>query len=335
MVHRVSIILVTFNSHKTIRALLKSIICLNYTDIEFIIVDNGSNDGTISIIKEMMPQLEKKLLLKFFEANENIGFCSAANLAIQKASGKFLCIIDHDIEMTPFVLDELVGYLLTDNTVGAVQPKVVNAYDKRFIDSNDINENGSIQGFDASVYSTNRDILYPVGACSVIRASLFQDVGGFYDDFFVGTYDIDLGWRLWLLGYKVEAIYGVEIYHSRGTLRKKQEINLKLECLAFKNHIVMTIQNFEEKNVVRYLSRLLVIPSSNLLSNPPLAYKQFKSFCWVAKNLRLVLKRRYEIQSTRRIPDDELLSMLNYIFPKPLNHSVAHVLNRLSHGNMS
>lgn len=276
----------------------------------------------------MVPELEKKLLVKFFVANANIGFCAAANLATQKASGEFLCIIDHDIEMTPLVLDDLVANLETDNTVGAVQPKVVNAYDKRFIDSDDVNENGSIRGFEASLYINNRDILYPIGACFIVRRKTFQHVGGFYDDFFMGAQDIDFGWRLWLLGYKVKAILSVEIYHSRGTLREKKEVNLQLGYFSFKNKVVMVIQNFETKNIVKYFLRLIRIPFFHLLSNPSFGYYEIRALFWVAGHLKLTLKRRYMIQSFRKLPDDELMGMLKYIFPKPLNETIGKYISK-------
>ncbi len=325
--NRVSIILVTFNSARTLEPLLKSILCLDCKDLELLIVDNKSNDVSLRIIDEILPELNKKLTLRLFRLDENIGFCSAANLAIQESSGEFLCIIDHDIEMTPSVIEELVYNLELNPTVGSVQPKVINANDKRFIDSYDINESGAIRGMDATLYRNSRKILYCIGACLVTRIKTFQEAGGFYNDFFVEKHDMDFGWRLWLLGYSNKTVPSAEIYHNRGTLRKGQQVNLMFEYHGFKNDLVMVIQNFETKNVPKYLLRFAPIPFFNILRNPVRGYIQAKSAFWVVCHLKLIMKRRYFIQSSRRVADDELVGMLEHIFPPSLTENLKSFVN--------
>jgi hypothetical protein len=266
----------------------------------------------------MLPQLKKEFPVKFFKMRENVGYCSAANLAIQDSSGEYLCIIDHDIEMTPLVIRELVASLESDSSVGAVQPKIVNAYDKRLVDSYDINESGCTRGMEAALYTCSRKILYCVGACCVIRRKTFHQVGGFYDDFFVDKQDVDFGWRLWLYGYTVKSVPGVEVYHSRGILRNKEQINPIFEYNSFKNQIVMVVQNFETENLVRFLSRFVLITFFTLLRKPSRGYVQIKSYFWVVSHLKMIMKRRYSVQSSRKIADDKLLGMLKHVFPKPI-----------------
>ena len=232
--------------------------------------------------------------------------------------------------MTSLVLQKLVASLEGDSTFGAVQPKIINAYDKRLIDSNDINEEGMLYGSAASRHCNDRYILYPIGACSVIRKATFQHIGGFYDDFFVGIQDVDLGWRLWLFGYKVKAVTCVEIYHSRGTFRRKNKIiNLQLDYIAFKNQIAMVIQNFEAKNTVEYFLRLMLVLFSHVLTNAPRGYYEMMSTFWIARHLKLILKRRYLVQNLRKIPDEALIGMLKHIFPKPLNEAIREYVFKL------
>lgn len=323
---KATIILATFNSQKTILNLLKSILYLKYDNLEVIIVDNASTDNTVAIINEILPQLQKKISIKLYFMKTNIGLYAALNLAAEKASGEYLCIIDHDIEMSPFVLEKLVSNLEADRSIGAIQPMIINAYDKRFIDSCDITESGSIRGNEASKYENYKDILYPMGACFVIRKKIFRQVGGFFNDFFVGEQDIDLGWRLWLFGYRVRVVYTVEIYHRRGTLRGEPRKDAQLEYSSFKNYSVMAIQNFEEKNLTKYLLKLVLVPLYELTYNPLSSYYKLKSSVWIVKNIKLILNRRYSIQSRRRIRDDELTKMLKHIFPQPFSNCIQKYL---------
>ena len=85
-----SIITVTLNSEKTIRDTLNSVYSQSYKDIEHIIVDGGSNDKTLSILKKY-PNKKKKLFLK-----KKFGIYKSINYGIQKSSGEYICILNSD-----------------------------------------------------------------------------------------------------------------------------------------------------------------------------------------------------------------------------------------------
>jgi len=312
---RVSLIVATFNCEKTIRNLLESVLSLDWEDLELIIVDNGSKDNTLLIIEEEMPELEKRCVTKLIKLPRNVGFCRAANVAVQNSLGEFLCFIDHDIEMMPQVLKELIARLESNNSIGAVQPKVISAYDRISIDSHDINEHGSIKGTNACLYKKSRRILYPIGACFATRRKTYDQIGGFYDDFFVGNADVDFGWRIWLFGYSVESVPSCEIYHTRGTLSKMERTRI-LGYNDFKNKTVMIIQNFEKKNVILFLPRLFREFLACLILNRSFQfYMRLKALVWVARHFKLFIKRRRFIQHSRKIRDEKLTGMLEYIFP--------------------
>ena len=90
---RVSIILVTFNSHRTIRALLKSILNLNWVDMELMLVDNGSNDDTTTIIKEMMPELQKKLSVNFLPRTQILVYAPPQIWLFEKHQVSFFVLL--------------------------------------------------------------------------------------------------------------------------------------------------------------------------------------------------------------------------------------------------
>ena len=87
---KISVITVTLNSKETIRDTLNSVYSQNYKNIEHIIVDGGSNDGTLSILKKYNNK-KKKVFIK-----KNFGIYKSINYAIKKSTGKYICILNSD-----------------------------------------------------------------------------------------------------------------------------------------------------------------------------------------------------------------------------------------------
>ena len=85
-----SIITVTLNSEKTIRDTLNSVCSQSYKDIEHVIIDGGSKDKTLSILKKY-PHKQKKIFIK-----KDFGIYKSINFGIQKSSGEFICILNSD-----------------------------------------------------------------------------------------------------------------------------------------------------------------------------------------------------------------------------------------------
>ena len=87
---KISIITVTYNSEKTVRDTLNSVMSQTYNDIEHIIVDGGSKDKT-KLILNRYPNKNKKLYTK-----KNSGIYEAINCGIKKANGNFITILNSD-----------------------------------------------------------------------------------------------------------------------------------------------------------------------------------------------------------------------------------------------
>lgn len=90
---KISIITVSYNSSKTIRDTIESILIQSYKNIEYIIVDGLSKDDTVSIIKEYEPKLNSKL--RWISEKDN-GLYDAMNKGIRMATGDIVGIINSD-----------------------------------------------------------------------------------------------------------------------------------------------------------------------------------------------------------------------------------------------
>lgn len=108
----VSIITPTFNAEKYIRATIESVQKQSYQNWEMILVDDGSSDGTVTIIKEFA-QKDDRIKLKELSRNSGNGF--ARNVALEKAAGKYIAYLDADDLWFPLKLEKQIDFLKANN----------------------------------------------------------------------------------------------------------------------------------------------------------------------------------------------------------------------------
>ncbi|MCU4175734.1 glycosyltransferase family 2 protein [Carboxylicivirga sp. N1Y90] len=219
-----SIVILTLNSEKIILNCLNAIepSCPNY-DYEIIIVDNGSNDSTLTLIESNYPEC------KLLKNKSNLGVAKARNIGIQEAEGNFLLILDDDVVMHPLSLDKLIRRISHDSTIGMIAPQLLNPDDT-------IQYNGL--PFPSILVKTRRIISkllgksinnpysdfinkkepyepdYLIGAVQLIRKELFDKVGLLDETIFYGPEDADLCVRIHQAHYRVICIPSINMTHN-------------------------------------------------------------------------------------------------------------------------
>lgn len=184
---------------------------------EVIVIDDHSTDWRIP---ELLGKLEG---LKFIRNQKNLGFIQSCNLAAQKAIGRYLLILNNDVEVLDNWLDELVSTFEFDVNVGCVGAKLIYPDGK-------LQEAGGIIWEDASgwnygrgddpdnpKYNYIREVDYCSGACLLIKKEIWEKLGGF-DELFVPAYyeDTDLCFRVREIGYKVVYQPFARVIHYEG-----------------------------------------------------------------------------------------------------------------------
>lgn len=109
----VSVIIPTYNCSAYIRQTIDSVLAQTYSNIELLVIDDGSTDNTINIIQEYGYRLQ--LICK-----DNAGVSSARNLGIEKASGQYVCFLDHDDYWYPGKISQQVEAFVNCPEVGIV-----------------------------------------------------------------------------------------------------------------------------------------------------------------------------------------------------------------------
>ncbi|NQE54145.1 Glycosyltransferase AglG, partial [ANME-1 cluster archaeon GoMg3.2] len=213
----VSIITLTFNKVEFTYQYLESI--LAHTDIPYdlIIVDNGSQDETTSLLD----RVENVSVIK---NNENLGFIKGCNQGASKAKGRYLLFLNNDINVTPGWLSKLVRTIENYPKCGAVGCKLIWPNGKLQEAGSIIWSDGSALGYGREgdpmqpEYSYLREVDYCSGACLLVRKDIFQQLGLFDERYSPAYYeDSDLCIGIWGLGYKVLFQPDVVVFHHEFT----------------------------------------------------------------------------------------------------------------------
>jgi GT2 family glycosyltransferase len=209
-----SIVVVTFNNRAEVDACLRSLQAYS-TDAEIIVVDNLSTDGTLDHVQQHYPRV------RAVSAGCNGGFGAGVNLGAKMASGTFLAVVNPDAEVEPGWLQPLLEVLEEQPRVGMVTPTILLRGTEDCVNAcgNDVHLTGLAFCRDLNKAAPSRcAAARPVGAISgaafVLRRSLWEELGGFDERFFMYLEDTDLSWRARRLGYTILHVPASRIRHD-------------------------------------------------------------------------------------------------------------------------
>lgn len=111
----VSVCIPAYNHEKYVTDCLKSVIAQTYENIELIIIDDGSKDGTKQKILDLMPKMESRFVRVFFESQSNMGTCRTINKLYENTNGKYVYHIASDDMAKPDAISTLVDFLEANN----------------------------------------------------------------------------------------------------------------------------------------------------------------------------------------------------------------------------
>lgn len=269
---KLSVVILNWNGKHWLEKFLPSVLQHSKgTDIEVVVADNASSDGSVAFLTDKFPQVRQILL------TNNFGFAEGYNIALQQVTAEYAILLNSDVEVTDGWWQPLVRALDEDKQLAAVQPKILSYSNKKmfeyagasggFLDSYGYpfcrGRIFSAVEMDSGQYDAPMDIFWTSGACLAIRTELYKRVGGLDGSFFAHMEEIDLCWRLNARGYRLRCIPQSVVYHvGGGTLSSESP---RKTFLNFRNNLLMLYKNVPDSKLTNVMNLRVVLDYLSIL----------------------------------------------------------------------
>lgn len=209
-----SVVIPNWNGKHFLQTCLDALNRQTYPNVEVIIADNASEDGSQAFIEANYPHV------KIVQLPENRGFTGACNAGMQASQGEFVSLLNNDTEVDEAWVSEVVSAFERHPEVGIVASKML-LFDKRdhihttgdFFTVDGKAGNRGVWEQDTGQYDTEEYVFSACGGSSVYRKTMLDQIGLLDDDFFFSLEDIDLGWRAQLSGWRCLYTPSAIVYH--------------------------------------------------------------------------------------------------------------------------
>ena len=295
---QLSVIILNYNVRYFLEQCVLSVQkALTNLDAEIIVVDNNSSDASCEMMKQLFPHI------KLIENPVNLGFPKGNNMAVAEAKGEYICILNPDTIVAEDTFEKILNYVtlsgveelntgiigcklidgtgnfLPESKRGLPTPwvaftkifglyKLSNVFGKYYAQHLNENQSGKV------------DIL--VGAFMVLKRDLYLQVGGFDENCFMYSDDIDLSYLIQKLGKENFYFHETTVIHYKGesTIRDEKYLKRFREAMQFfyKKHfkksvifdVMMQVGSFvftifkqkQQKNIQRKIFQYLLLTKS-------------------------------------------------------------------------
>jgi GT2 family glycosyltransferase len=314
----VSITVVTWNSAAHLEECFASILRQDYPDLEVIILDNASDDGTRDLLRRVDPDW------KVISNQENVGFAVGQNQAIRASRGEWVLCLNPDVVLSPDFIARLAeagekhpeagllcGKLLRYDADGRQRTNIIDSTGIYFTRNMRHLDRGA-EELDRGQYDRMQYVFGATGAAAFFRRDFINDVsveGEFFDEeFFAFREDADLAWRAQVLGWKCLYVPTAVAWHVRRvTPERRRDLPLVINWHSAKNRFLM-----RGKNASGWLCRRLFFPVAwrDLMTFGYASIRDRRlwsavTYWWRARDS--IRRKRAIIQSRRRVSDRDLL----------------------------
>ncbi|MDA0335063.1 MAG: glycosyltransferase family 2 protein [bacterium] len=190
---------------------------------QVIVVDNDSADGSADMVQQEFPGVE------LIRSAHNLGFAAGNNLALSRARGAYLLLLNSDTRVTVGALGHLLDHMQQHDGVGAAGPRLVNAEGKLEMSC------GRAPGLIPEIFHKlllhrvfpffrfglwqhreTREVGWVTGACLLVRRQALEAAGGMDDGIFMCFEDLEWCMRLRAAGWRIDYVPGSEVVHLEG-----------------------------------------------------------------------------------------------------------------------
>ncbi len=220
----VSVSIVSFNNRQYLDACLRSVTGQDYPEVEAVLVDNGSADGSVSFVRERFPDV------RVIVNGANLHFCKGHNIGIRSTAGEYVLALNTDVVLEKNFISAMVKAASNDERIGSVSGKILRTGGGR-IDTTGLflgrSRKPVERGYgepDRGQYETPGYVFGAGGVSPLYSRKMLDDVaidGEYFDETYDSYYeDMDLAWRAHIRGWKAYYTPDAVAYHMRGGSNK-------------------------------------------------------------------------------------------------------------------
>lgn len=331
---KVAIVILNWNGRKMMEQYLPSVID-HSQGATIYVADNASTDDSLEWLHIYNNKVKTILL------DQNYGFADGYNRALKQVEAEYYVLLNSDVEVTPHWLEPLIDYMDTHSDVAACQPKLLS-----FVDKTMFEYAGAAGGFidrfgypfcrgrlfdiveaDNGQYDTKEEVLWATGACLLIRSTDYWKADGLDGRFFAHNEEIDLCWRLRIMGRKIVCLPDSVVYHlGGGTLPKG---NPRKTFLNFRNNLTMLYKCLPDKDL-QYVMRWRWVLDYLAAWQTLILNRNYGDFMAIYQARRAFKKWRKDFEDDRRriqterketeIPERKNYSLLWQYYAKGKKH---------------
>ena len=331
---RVSVSLLTYQGRHWIEGCIESLRGQTHPDMELVVVDNGSLDGTADWLREHVASMPNAT---FIDAGTNMGFARGHNEGIAHTTGEYVCLLNQDVILHPAFLVAATQVLAKEPEAAAVQAKVL-----RLLESGERSSTLDTTGLvfhrdrrmlsrgqgedDAGQYDHGGGVFGADGPCPIYRRLALEQAreprrGGGWEyldeDFFLYHEDTDLAWRLRLLGWDTIYEPGAVAWHARGfsaeatssltaVARHHRQTSRSANVYAWRNRRLMIAKNDSASLLLPDLPWFMAREIASLALMVATDPQRLVAVPKLAAALPTAFRKRRWIQRQRRVDRREL-----------------------------
>ena len=246
---KVAIVILNWNGIEHLRTFLPSVLSSVWPNLEIVVGDNGSTDGSVAFVADTYPTV------KIIVNDKNYGFTGGYNKVLEQVEADYYILLNSDVEVFPGWIAPVIELMESDPLIAAASPKI-KSYQQRDHFEHAGAAGGFIDSFgypfcrgrifyeieeDKGQYEQSDEVFWASGAALFIKKKCWDEAGGFDDRFFAHMEEIDLCWRLKNLGYKIMYCAQSEVFHvGGGTLNTENPFKTYLN---FRNNLMLLKKN--------------------------------------------------------------------------------------------
>ncbi|MDR3094466.1 MAG: glycosyltransferase family 2 protein [Bacteroidales bacterium] len=265
---RTAVVILNWNGRHLLEKFLPSVEKFStLPNVSIVVADNGSTDDSLSYLRLHHPDVQ------IIALDHNYGFAGGYNRALKQVDAQYYVLLNSDVEVTAGWLPPLLAMMQQKQGIAACMPKIKSETQRDFFEYA-----GAAGGFmdylgytfcrgrlfdtveeDKGQYDAEKEIFWATGACCIVKASLFHEVGGFDENFFAHMEEIDLCWRWKNAGYAVWFTPKSTVYHVGGGMLP-QNSPFKT-FLNYRNNLLMMYKNLPQKTFRRMIFFRMLLDS--------------------------------------------------------------------------